>query len=260
MTQATDVFDILSKEQVNFLAKNYNPLDYTPTLQKLLSSACEGTDFTTFTKIKLHETLNEILLKQRLGEPSLKYELFRRAANQKLVAAFEIRVGNSRADFLTVNGVSTSFEIKSSLDNLDKLSKQAADYLLAFEYNYVVIDKKHLDRAEKILPASFGIWSFKSGRKTQHRKASINNQIDPLVQLSLLTKKEIIKAFNTCTASEIIKKFADKEINTAFKQALKDRYRKRWEFIVTKKNEIMPIDLQFFFNTNVLPEYIYQYG
>ena len=46
-------------------------------------------------------------------------------------------------------------------------------------------------------------------------------------------------------------------VNLLFKHALKERYRKRWDFIIRNKNKIYRIDYQFFFKTLMDPELIY---
>ncbi len=260
IADGTDI-GLLSKERITYLAKHYDTLDYAPSLRSLLTTAFVNMDFSCHSKMMLHQYLNDILLSQYSGEAALKYQLFKRAAKQNLVAAFEMRVQSSRVDFLTVNGVSTSYEIKSSLDNLDKLAKQAADYLQAFEFNYVVVDNRHLLNAIKMLPDSFGVLSFTANKKTIHRIASPNTVIDSCIQLNMLTKKELLKAFpGRSVVSEICNRFSNEVINSNFKETLKARYRNRWNFLVQNKDEILPIDLQFFFNRNIQPELIYQYG
>jgi hypothetical protein len=251
----------LSREQIRYLVKNYNTLEYSQTLRTLLNTVFKDVDFSCYSKVMLHRHLNDFLTSNYSGEFVLKYLLFRRAATKRLVAAFETKVQSSRVDFITVNGVSTSFEIKSELDNLDKLAKQATNYVKVFEYNYVVIDARHKKNVLNMLPPSYGILYFSGGRQTVERKALFNKGIDQDAQLSMLTKKELIKAFNGFyNRSEIKNRFTDYVINDQFKEALKSRYRIRWNFLVQHRNDILPIDLQFFFNRNVDPELIYNYG
>jgi hypothetical protein len=219
------------------------------------------TDFSNCSKMMLHQHFNDSLITNYAGEIALKYQLFRRAARKKLVAAFETRVQNSRVDFLAINGVSASFEIKSELDNLDKLAKQARNYVKVFEYNYAVIDARHIRSALTILPQSYGILCFMRGKRIVERKACINGDIDPDAQLKMLTKKELNRSFGGYDGSiEIKNRFSDSMINNQFKEALKFRYRTRWNFLVQHKNEILPIDLQFFFNRNIEPNLIYNHG
>ncbi len=248
-----------NEKAINVIAKTYNTLDYSGTLIELLKTIYPSGNFEHLTKYELHQLLNETLLQNYNGEQVLKYKLSQQYFNKRnIVAAFEIKVNNSRADFLTINGHTTSFEIKSELDNLTKLTKQAADYMLAFEYNYLVIDERHVQKAKELIPASFGLWSYKDGKYKKNKKAELNDQMEPEVQLRLLTKKELTVSFPEAGGIKEILISHDKiVINNQFKKTLKNRYRNRWAFLVANQANIFPIDLQFFFNTNIQPEYIY---
>ena len=251
---------IVNERAINILAKSYNTLDYSVKLATLLKNVFPSENFELFSKYELHKLLNDTLLQNYNGEEVLKYKLFQYYINkQNLVAAFEIKVNNSRVDFLTINGYTTSFEIKSELDNLSKLSKQMADYMLAFEYNYLVIDERHIEKVKDLLPESYGLWSYKEGKYKKRRKAVLNDKIDPEVQLRLLTKRELVNSFPEIggVLKDILNSFDANNINRQFKKALKNRYRSRWEFLVANEAQIFPIDVQFFFNTNIQPSHIY---
>lgn len=253
--------DEISRSRVKQLVKTYNTLDHAFNLRSILKGAFENVDFSNYSKLMLHRFFNDSLINYYNGELLLKYQLFKRVAGKNLIAGFETRVENSRVDFITVNGVSTSFEIKSELDNLDKLSKQSLSYLKVFDYNYLVIDPKHKKGALEILPPSFGVLIFSKGRRVFERPAVQNRLLDPASQLNMLTKRELKLAFNNLfVAAEIRNRVSDERINYKFKQALKARYKARWEFLVSNKHEILPIDLQFFFNRNIEPSLIYNNG
>ena len=251
---------IIDARVINEIAKNYNPLNYGVELAKHLKTIYPANNFDDLTKFDLHRLLNEVLLENYNGEQIFKYKLFQKYFTQRnIVAAFEIKVNNSRADFLTINGHTSCFEIKTELDNLSKFTKQAADYMLAFEYNYLVVDECHLEKARDLRPRGFGLWLYKNGKNKQIEKADLNDQMNPEIQLQLLTKPELIKSYREETGSikEILKSHKKEIINARFKKTLKDRYRNRWEFLVTNHDSIFPIDLQFFFNTNISPKHIY---
>lgn len=246
---------------ISEIAKNYNPLNYNSQLVDLLKIVYPSENFGDFCKYQLHKLVNNTLMNYYNGERLLKYELFNLNCKKDIVGAFEIKVNNSRVDFLTINGSTNSFEIKSSLDNLGKLSKQSTDYLKAFEYNCLVVDDRHIANAIDMVPESFGIWSFSSGRKKIYRKATLNNKIDPEIQVTLLSKKELITNFSEVqgSAKAITSSFAPNIINKRFKIALKNRYLQKWKFLVSHHASILPIDLQFFFKTGIPPEYIYHH-
>jgi len=253
---------IVDEKAVSYLAKNYNTLDYYVKLVDHLNNACPAENFKAFTKYELHELFNEILIKYYNGEEILKYKLAEKHLKQRnIVGAFEMKVNNSRIDFLAVNGVSTGYEIKSELDNLSKLSKQTRDYMLAFEYNYLVTDERHVEKAKDLLPDSFGLWCYKNGKYRTLKKSKLNRKIDPEMQLRLLTKKELITNFpeEQGRVKKILNTYTSKSINTVFKETLKDRYRDRWKFLLSNRENILPIDMQFFFNSNILPERVYSH-
>lgn len=250
----------IDERKINGLARKYKILDYTKKLRTHLKEVYPREDFANCSKFELHQILNETLLRNYNGEEILKYKLFQNFIDKENVtAAFEIKVQNSRLDFLTINGKSTSFEIKSGLDNLTKLTKQISDYQLVFEYNYVVLDEKHLGKAESLLPESYGLWSYSKGEYLELRKAELNQQINPKFQLKLLSKRELFQSFpeQDGNADQILKQFDAKDINQRFKKILKKRYYSRWKFLVENKMEILPIDVQFFFKTKIKPQHIY---
>ncbi len=251
---------ILNVRAINLLAKSYNTLDYSVKLIALLNSVFPLENFDHFSKYELHKLLNDILLQNFNGEEVHKYKLFQNYFNkQNLIGAFEIKVNDSRVDFLTINGHTTSFEIKSELDNLSKLKKQMSDYMLAFEYNYLVIDERHIEKAKDLLQENFGLWSYNEGKYSKMRKAVLNDKMNPEVQLRLLTKRELKDSFPKVAGAikDILNSFDPNNINCQFKKALKNRYRSRWEFLIANEAQIFPIDLQFFFNTNIQPSLIY---
>src|ERR1700740_2024067 len=117
------------------LARKYNTLDYLPKLRQLISTVYPSENFADHCKYDLHRRINETILECYNGEQGIKNFLFREFSHKNLVGAFEMNVKTSRVDFLTINGHTTSFEIKSELDTLTMLAKQTSDYRLVFEYN-----------------------------------------------------------------------------------------------------------------------------
>lgn len=258
MNPATN--SIVETKIVQYIAKQYHPLDYSPSLKALIKTAFPENNLEGVTKYELHGRLNSLIFDNYNGEQIFKYCLFKEYfSNQDVVGAFEIKVNNSRADFLTINGHSSCFEIKTALDNFSKFPKQASDYMKAFEYNYLIIDECHLEKAREILPEGFGLWIYKDGKRKKIKKALLNEAIDHETQLALLSKKELLNIFPGENADrfKILERYSKATINSRFKKALKKRYNERWQFLVNHHETIFPIDLQFFFNTNILPCNIY---
>ncbi|WP_442591517.1 sce7726 family protein [Pedobacter sp. AW31-3R] len=248
---------IIDAKLVKEVVKSYNTLDYSPRLKELLRMIFPGDSFNGLCKLDLHRMMNELVVRSYGGEQVVKYALFKAFKNKNVVGAYEIKVKSSRVDFLTINGHTTSFEIKSNLDNLDKLAKQSADYSSAFEFNNVVIDERHLKKCLAMIPEQFGIITVDSNEHHFLRKPKMSKHLDPIAQLALMTKKELVQNFGLVIIEDILKSNNSETINDLFKVALKDRYRSRWEFIVEHSVDILPIDIQFFFNKNIKPAQIY---
>jgi len=108
----------------------------------------------------------------------------------------ECAVGNSKADCVIFNGTSTVYEIKSEYDTFLRLSNQINDYKKAFEYVYIVIPDKSIDKLKNHLDDDYiGIMQLnKNNTITKIRNAKSNKQtFDKEVIFNLLRKKEYIK-------------------------------------------------------------------
>lgn len=66
-------------------------------------------------------------------------------------ALTEVAVGKSKADFVLINGKAVVYEIKTELDNLERLTSQISDYYKAFDHVAVVTYENNLEQLEKVL-------------------------------------------------------------------------------------------------------------
>lgn len=244
----------------NILARSYSALLYPKKLRELLESVTTDTDYSGEDKYALHQHINQMLTANHQGEALIKYKIAMKYLFRDTVAGFEIKVGNSRADFASINGVTRCYEIKTELDNLNKLIKQSWDYTSVFEYNTVILDEKHLTQATRELPKEYGITIIGKKSLKPFRRAEKNANICAKCQLEALTAKEIEMFFagKKSAINEILSRYSAGAVNKGFKLALKDRYRNRWEFMRKHHQQILPIDFQFFFSTQESPSLLYQ--
>ena len=253
--------DLVPQDRViNSIAKQYSALSYYVQLSSMLEKLYPEAYFGKISKYGLHKLLNEVFVKHYKGEQIIKYLLAKRYfENREIVGAYEINVHKSRVDFLVINGHTTSFEIKSGLDNLTKLGKQIADYQSVFDFNYLVVDEIHFEKAKSVLPDDWGLWCYANSTLHFFRKAAKNEYTNVRAQVMLMSKTEIIKFISNeiLSIDDILERYNKQEIASAFRRALKARYRDRWEFVTSHKCQIMPVDYQFFFNNNIQPENIY---
>ena len=106
--------------------------------------------------------LNQLLIK--------KHDLYNTAA------LTELPIGDSKADFIMINGRGVVYEIKTDLDNLIRLENQIKDYYKVFSYIYVVVGNKQLPHVKEFLKdQKVGIYELTaSGRLICRKKAFYN--------------------------------------------------------------------------------------
>lgn len=98
---------------------------------------------------------NEIVSKVVLGRHSLK--------TAQLLC--ELRVGNSKADLVIINGTSTAYEIKSEYDSFARLASQIDSYSRVFEHINVVTSPRQAEQVLDSAPDSVGVVVL-TGRRT----------------------------------------------------------------------------------------------
>ncbi|WP_206781370.1 sce7726 family protein [Bacillus thuringiensis] len=153
---------------------------------------------------KFHTELEQnydILAKQYRNEFFFKNTLFNKLVLGKYslntTSAFsEMIVGKSKADFVLINGnKSKVYEIKTDLDNLERLVNQVEDYSRAFSEIYVVTSEKNYYPVYKVikeLNPSIGIIVLTDRIHLSVRKQALENDtnLEHEVLFKLLRKKE----------------------------------------------------------------------
>ena len=107
--------------------------------------------------------LNQLLIK--------KHDLYNTAA------LTELPIGDSKADFIMINGRGVVYEIKTDLDNLLRLENQIKDYYKVFSYVYVVVGNKQLSHVKEFLKdQKVGIYELTASGKLICRKKALCNK------------------------------------------------------------------------------------
>lgn len=107
--------------------------------------------------------LNQLFIK--------KHDLYNTAA------LTELPIGDSKADFIMINGRGVVYEIKTDLDNLLRLENQIKDYYKVFSYVYVVVGNKQLPRVKEFLKdQKVGIYELTASGKLICRKKALCNK------------------------------------------------------------------------------------
>lgn len=106
-----------------------------------------------------------------------------------------IHRGDGRADCVRVGTAIHGYEIKSEQDSLARLPSQILKYDDVFEFCTIVLTRKHLAAAQRMLPKHWGIFLAESRENNVSlraiRVARRNPRLDGQSQIRLLTAREI---------------------------------------------------------------------
>lgn len=190
--------------------------------------------------------LNQLLIK--------KHDLYNTAA------LTELPVGDSKADFIMINGRGVVYEIKTDLDNLLRLENQIRDYYKVFSYVYVVVGNKQLPHVREFLrDKKVGIYELTSnGKLICRKKASYNrDKLSYEALFHVLRKAEfesiILKHFNKLPEVNSFqyyrecKKWLERiNIITLQKDVMKCLKARTLLMIENKLEETVPYELRFY--------------
>ncbi|MCM1267975.1 MAG: sce7726 family protein [Bacteroidales bacterium] len=110
-------------------------------------------------------------------------------------ALTEVAIAKSKADFVLINGKAVVYEIKTELDNLDRLNSQIDDYYKAFDHVATVTYEKNLQQLQKVLGSidkPVGIYVLRKNGKlgTIQKPQRYIDGLDKEVIFKLLRKSE----------------------------------------------------------------------
>ena len=113
-----------------------------------------------------------------------------KAANREIRIYQEKSIGDAVCDLMTVTSGLTGYEIKSDLDNYQRLDHQITAYDRFFEKCYIVVGGRHLKSAGQKVPDHWGIITIQSDRVIVNRAARAGTP-NCASQLSVLWKLEL---------------------------------------------------------------------
>lgn len=129
-----------------------------------------------------------------------KNEMLNQLVSSEDTAIVELPVSGSIADFIVVNDSATVYEIKTALDNFERLDSQISDYSRAFAKVAVVIPAEKLDRLlQKIDNQKIGIVIEKDGQLSVYR--------EPVADMSHLSHRAMFWILRKPEYSAMIKQW-----------------------------------------------------
>lgn len=109
-------------------------------------------------------------------------------------ALTEITVNKSKPDFILINGKSIVYEIKTGLDNFERLENQLIDYYKAFDNVIVITDKNNLDNLIKNLKTfpntGIAILNEEMNIENIKKPESQKENLDSRIMFKILRKQE----------------------------------------------------------------------
>lgn len=130
--------------------------------------------------------------------------------NVNTTAAFsQVRIGHSIADFVMINGEGRVYEIKSDLDNFDRLYDQLRDYFCAFSKVSVLASIHELEKIHEVL-SSFGDVGDAVGIYVLSERGTIFNKErsrEPRVYNELLDHSSIFKLLKKKEYENIVRNY-----------------------------------------------------
>lgn len=108
-------------------------------------------------------------------------------------ALAEIPVGRSKADFILINGKAVVYEIKTALDNFERLAGQLEDYYKAFSEIVVVTSESGFDKVQQRLlhsPAGICVLTPKGTLSMRRKAEEYSGSLSKTVMFKMLRKKE----------------------------------------------------------------------
>lgn len=219
-----------------------------------------------------NSVVNDLIFKFYHCERVIKYFFIKHLMSRMdHIVAFEMVIGDSRVDICRINGSSYAYEIKTEYDTFDRLETQMQDYLKTFEKVYVIVPHMRVDSVRSLIPDSCGIISyrvtstnefiFSYAKRAQKNHCDIEFCINSLssIDMSYLLKLLKEKDYRTRTEKKerLLQVATTKPIWKQYRQLLRHKYENQWTFITEHFNEILPIDIQNFFSSNIEPSLLY---
>jgi len=171
----------------------------------------------------------------------------------------ELKIKNSVADFVLLNGEIRIFEIKTELDNLQKLEKQIQDYKTFANKIFIVTNSKYINTLIKLYnDKNIGIIEYTDKKTLKEIKPAIedNSNLNHEVLFKSLRKKEYLELVNdyfgyvpnipnTLIFKECLKMIKTIDVNIFQKLVLKQLKKRKIKYPDLLKSKKTPYELKY---------------
>ncbi|HCR86259.1 MAG TPA: hypothetical protein DIV86_06235 [Alphaproteobacteria bacterium] len=182
-----------------------------------------------------------------------------------LVNELKFADGKRRADLVEVNGSMNVYEIKSDLDNLEKLHDQIIDYKGTFDTVTIVTTLKHLNNIKKHTPNNVGVILVDENCIKEVRSPVTYKKFDSfflasfleLETINLLLKELKVSGRSKLTITEkrkyVSKYLPSEELRGLAINSIKKNYKKQFDGFYNNRGALtLPDDISLFWHGNII--------
>ena len=180
-----------------------------PSLRALSEVAASRTNHDATLGEAFDEALRQLAVNYR-SEYFYKAQIvskvvFGRHSPRTAAALLELPMGSAIADVVIINGTSTIYEVKTDLDNFDRLPAQLHEYGTRAEFVNVVVSETRAARAIEVTPSWVGVVALRrNGALSVCREPSSRlEHISAEHQFHMLRTEEARRAVAACTGELI---------------------------------------------------------
>jgi hypothetical protein len=190
---------IFTKYTFSEWVTNEGNLHYIKSVQKYLSNSkmLNKNVISEIYNIMQKSYRNEYIYKNTL----LNKLLLGRHSLNSTTALTEVPIEKSKADFILINGKAVVYEIKTELDNLDRLVGQLNDYYKAFDYVCVITSDSNYKNVLTLLE------NTNVGVCTLTTRNTISTKKEPLPNKAYLNHKSMFKILRKQEYENILLKY-----------------------------------------------------
>lgn len=272
MNERGDLMLVVPLNKLRKLYSIYSPLKTNKSLSNIYSSLFKDNSDVPDIRLKVNNLIYHNYLNEAVIKSAFINEHLIKKSPRKNITIFELNACGARADLSVMNGKSYVYEIKTEFDTFERLDKQTENYLKFFDYLNVIVPIDRVEQVKELLANNIGIISYYQNRLNNikfkiERSATINTNKDPYAQLSSLTKRDLLKLIDksneySINTEDIINQLLEnktvKEIDTIYREYMKQKYYDKWNFLHENINDIYLLDYQWFFKNNIDTEIVYK--
>jgi hypothetical protein len=126
--------------------------------------------------------------------------LLRNHSDKSATLLREVASDKAIADIVIVNGKTVAYEIKTELDNFDRLTHQLESYRILYDQVYVVTHVNAIAALSKRIPDFVGIYILDDqAQLCRYRLAQcLSNQFEPTKASVIMRQAELVEAYENC--------------------------------------------------------------